>query len=104
MIKYEADDALAMLRPGDDHLVNVSTARSYKLFTHKSPVSWRLNICLPQTTIPVVCIMVLIIFTVLLCAKYQSFSSPSKTKRNITQTLLSRNDSIVCKICASKEA
>ena len=23
MIKYEADDALAMLRPGEDHLVNV---------------------------------------------------------------------------------
>jgi len=57
MIKYEADDALAMLRPGEDHLVN--------------------------TTIPVVCCMVLIIFTVLLCAK---------------------NDSIVCKICASKDA
>ena len=69
-----------------------------------------------QTTIPVVCCMVLIIFTVLLCAKYwyiyKTFEfvvtytyfpwfpmNHLKWKRQFF-----RNDSIVCKICASKDA
>merc|ERR1712059_207659 len=56
MIMYEADDARALLRPGDDHFV--------------------------KTTIPVVIVLVVLIFGVLLCAQ---------------------NDSIVCRICASKD-
>ena len=32
MIKYEADDALAMLRPGEDHLVNVRMFLNCQLF------------------------------------------------------------------------
>jgi len=57
LIRYEADDAKANLRPGRDHFIEV--------------------------TIPAVVVMLVMIVIILMCSK---------------------NDSPVCKICASKEA